>query len=194
MVNTITPQSLITLAPSTSSCASASYPDECRTASIAAPAIAASFKQFKLNTFGAQAAAVAIQLFESGNFQYSKNHFPAPGRPGQGTRNMQSPAFNEKYAEYLATVPGSGITEEQVEAAKAKGPADVLELVNGDRWGFGSAAWFIGTQCSEDVRKGLDLGTQVGFERGLTECAGTEVTADRISGWRLVVKGGGGKW
>ena len=29
--------------------------------------------------------------FESGDFQYQISHFPAPGTPGQGTRNSKAP-------------------------------------------------------------------------------------------------------
>lgn len=64
-------QNLITIAPDTASCKGADYPDECRTAAVAAPNIAKSFEQFNLHSFGAQVAAVAIQLFESGDFKYN---------------------------------------------------------------------------------------------------------------------------
>ncbi|EME49516.1 hypothetical protein DOTSEDRAFT_58733 [Dothistroma septosporum NZE10] len=188
----ICPQNLITIAPDTTSCEGAEYPEECRTAAIAAPNIAKSFEQFNLHSFGAQAAAVAIQLFESGDFRYNKNHFPAPGRPGQGTRNMQSPAFNEKYAEYLTSVSDSGIGRAQLDAARAEGPTAVLELVNTDQWSFASAAWFIDIQCSDAVKQGLDAGTQEGFSNYITECVGTTLTEDRTAGWQKVIAMG--KW
>lgn len=100
---------------------------------------------------------------------------------------MQSPAFNEKYAEYLTSVPDSGISQAQFEAAKAEGAAAVLELVNTDRWSFGSAAWFIDTQCSDAVKQGLDAGTVAGFSTYITECVGTTLTDDRTAGWQKVV-------
>ena len=105
---------------------------------------------------------------------------------------MQSPAFNEKYAEYLTSVSDSGITSAQLEAAKAEGPAAVLELVNSDRWSFASAAWFIDTQCSDAVKQGLDAGTQEGFSSYITECVGTTLTEDRTAGWQKIIELG--KW
>lgn len=105
---------------------------------------------------------------------------------------MQSPAFNEEYAKYLTSVTGSGITQAQLDAAKAKGAAAILELVNTDRWSFSSAAWFIDTQCSDVVKQGLDAGTQEGFSNYITECVGTTLTEDRTAGWQKIVALG--KW
>lgn len=105
---------------------------------------------------------------------------------------MQSPAFNEKYAEYLTSVPDSGITKAQFEAAKAEDVAAVLKLVNTDRWSFASAAWFIDTQCNDTVKQGLDAGTQEGFSNYITECVGTTLTEDRTAGWQKIMTLG--KW
>ena len=85
-------------------------------------------------------------LFETGDFKYKINHYP--GVAGQGTRNMQSPAFNEKYADWIvANGNDSNITQASVSAASAQGPAQLLDLINTDKWGFASAAWFLSTQC-----------------------------------------------
>jgi hypothetical protein len=185
--NAITAADLIKLAPDTASCAGAAYADECRTADTAAPAIAISFTNFGVSSFGAQAALVAIMLFESGDFKYNKNHFPAPGRPGQGTRNMQSPEFNEKYAEYMTGCAPCGFTTEGVEKAKSEGPAAVLELVSDDEWSFGSAAWFLRTQCDASIEDGLASGTEAGFKSYIEDCVGTTLTDDRIAGWQKVM-------
>ncbi|SMQ46610.1 unnamed protein product [Zymoseptoria tritici ST99CH_3D7] len=184
----ITAADLIRIAADTESCTEATYADECRTASAAAPAIAISFTNFAISSFGAQAALVAIMLFESGDFKYNKNHFPAPGRPGQGTRNMQSADFNEKYAEYLSIVcTNCGITPADVEKAKGEGPAAVLELVSSDQWSFGSAAWFLRTQCDATIEDGLAAGTEAGFKSYIEDCVGTTLTDDRIAGWQKVM-------
>ncbi|KAF2159140.1 hypothetical protein M409DRAFT_30423 [Zasmidium cellare ATCC 36951] len=185
---TLTAQNLLTIAPSTSTCdPTADFATECRPATVAAPAIAKSFTTYTITTFGAQAALVSIILFESGNFKYSQNHFPAPGNPGQGTRNMQSPAFNAKYADDLAAKGVCGLTTEKVAAAKAQGPEKVLELVNTDSLGFASAAWFLRTQCGEGVEEGLAGATEEGYVAYLTECVGTTATEERIAGWKAVV-------
>lgn len=179
---------LIQIAPTTQSCAgSVAYP-ECANAYDAAPNMAHSFWQFHIDSFGAQAALVAIVLFETADLKYNHNHFPAPGVPGQGTRNMQSPAFNEKYAEYIAANGlSSSITMAKVSSAKAYGPDAVLALVNDNEWGFASAAWFLATQCPASVKEALADCTQASFESYLTTCVGTTATADRITGWQAVV-------
>ncbi|KAL8952957.1 MAG: hypothetical protein Q9222_001176 [Ikaeria aurantiellina] len=84
--------SLLAIAPKANTCANATFPKECKTASEAAPFINHSFATYGITTAGEAAAVVAIMAFESGDFKYNINHFP--GRPGQGTRNMQSPALN----------------------------------------------------------------------------------------------------
>jgi hypothetical protein len=131
-------------------------------------------------------------LFESGNFKYNRNHFPAPGRPGQGTRNMQMPAYNLKYARWLAdNCANCHISEEQVDAAEKAGPDDVLALVNGLQWSFGSAAWFLKTQCDPKILEGLADASEASWTAYIG-CIGTEVTDDRKEGWKKVVALG--KW
>lgn len=177
---------LITIAPNTTSCDGAKFPAECRDASMAAPHIAASFHQHDIHSFGAQAALVAIMLFESGDFKYKMNHFP--GVAGQGTRNMQSPAYNEEYAEWIAAHgEDAAITTNSVAAAKAQGPAQLLDLINTDHWGFGSAAWFLHTQCDAGIADALADASRASFETYLKDCIGTTVTADRLAGWEKVM-------
>lgn len=181
----ITSDDLVKIAADTASCDGAAFPAECAPASVAAPAIAESFSLFNINSFGAQAALVAIMLFESGDFKYKINHFP--GVAGQGTRNMQSPAFNAKYADWIAANGNDpSITSESV-AAAANDPATLLDLINTDKWSFASAAWFISTQCDASQVQALGDGSQTSFESYLTSCVGTTVTDDRIAGWKKVV-------
>ena len=185
----VSPNDLITIAPDTASCDGAPFPEECASASVAAPNIAQSFSLFNIDSFGAQAALVAIMLFESGDFKYKVNHFP--GVAGQGTRNMQSPAFNTKYADWIA-VNGqdTSITQGSVAAASSD-PAALLDLINTDRWSFASAAWFVSTQCDASQIQALGDGSQSSFESYLTGCVGTTVTEDRIAGWKKVIGLGG---
>lgn len=181
---------IMKIAPETSSCANGPAPGECRTATQAAPYVAISFSNFGITDFNSQAALLSLMLYETANFKYAINHFP--GVPGQGTRNMQSPEFNLEYAKWLSTIcTNCGITPNQVAAAEAQGPVAVLKLVNTDEWGFGSAAWFLSTQCDAPVKEGLKAGTQAGWEAYLTSCIGTTVTADRTAIWTkaLALKG-----
>ena len=185
----ISANNLITIAPATASCDGASFPSECAPASVAAPNIAQSFSLFNVDSFGAQAALVAIMLFESGDFKYKINHFP--GVAGQGTRNMQSPTFNSKYADWIvANGQDASITQSSV-AAVANDPAALLNLINTDQWSFASAAWFISTQCGASQIQALGDGSQASFEAYLTGCVGTTVTEDRIAGWEKVISLGG---
>lgn len=182
----LTSEDLTNIAPDTVSCMGAAAPAECAPASVAAPNIEQSFHTFKIESFGAQAALVAIMLFESGDFKYKINHYP--GVAGQGTRNMQSPAFNTKYADWIvANGDDANITQESVSAASAQGPANLLNLINTDKWGFASAAWFVSTQCDASYVQALSDGTQASFESYLTGCVGTTATSDRLAGWEKVI-------
>lgn len=171
--------------PKTATCDNAPAADECRTAVQAAPYIVVSFTNFGITSFGEQAALLSLMLYETGSFKYSTNHFP--GVPGQGTRNMQSPAFNLEYATWLSTVcTNCGITPTAVQEAMNESPAAVLDLVNGDEWGFGSAAWFLATQCDVSVRTGLAAGTQEGWAAYL-QCAGAAQSAERDQVWNAAM-------
>ena len=98
---------------------------------------------------------------------------------------MQSPIYNARYAKWLASnVSDAGFTVDDVARAEQEGPEQVLELVNGDEWGFGSAAWFLREVCVDEIRSGLDAGSQQGWEAYLTDCVGTTVTEERTEGWR----------
>lgn len=168
-------KAILAAAPGSSSCSGASFPSECRTASQAASPIANSFSTYSVTSPAEQAALIALMLYESGEFKYNQNHWP--GVPGQGTRNMQSPAFNKLYATSLFGAD---------KVAAAGSPAGVLELVSGDKESFASAAWFVTSQCSAAVRSGLQSGSQSGWEGYLTGCVGTSVNADRNAYWTKV--------
>lgn len=188
----ITPANIIAIAPTTSSCSSASIASECRTADQAVKWINFANSNFGLTTFASQAAVLSLMLYESGNFQYSRNHFPAPGRPGQGTRNMQMPPANLKFARWLANVClNCRISSDSVEKANTQGPDAVLALVNTDEFGFASAAWYLKTQCTADVQAELAKGTQAGWERYMA-CVGVSATEDRTAVWKKAMALG--KW
>ncbi|KAF1999519.1 hypothetical protein P154DRAFT_407506, partial [Amniculicola lignicola CBS 123094] len=170
--STLTAEMLVKIAPTTASCYSAPFPDECHTADQAVAPLTASFQKYSLTTPGEQAAVIALMLFESTSFQYNKNHYP--GIPGQGTKNMQSPAFNQKYAEFLYP--------DQVQVAAVQGPAAVLDLVSGVEDTFGSAAWFLTTQCDASVKAGLATGLDAGWTAYMA-CIWTSRSAERDALW-----------
>lgn len=90
---------------------------------------------------------------------------------------MQSPAFNLQYAQ--AVLSPAELAPVQSD------PAALLDVLNqDDARSFASAAWFLTTQCSADVRKQLQTGTLDGWHAYLTTCIYTTVTDDRDAGWQ----------
>ncbi|CRG88823.1 hypothetical protein PISL3812_05858 [Talaromyces islandicus] len=171
----LTTDQLLAISPNSSSCANAPAPGECATAAEAAPVINEVFAEYMISTAGEQAALLSLMAFETGDFKYNRNHFP--GVPGQGTRNMQSPAFNRQYALSIAEIKDQVSAEDDVSAT--------LDLLLGDaRWDFGSAAWFLTTQCSDAVRQGLRQGDEAGWEAYISQCVGATVTDERTAYWR----------
>ncbi|CAI6332188.1 unnamed protein product [Periconia digitata] len=178
--STITPEQLIAIAPKTASCNGAAFPDECADAARAAPAISASFKQYQIESKGAQAALIAIMLFESGSFQFNKNHFP--GRPGQGTKNMQMPEFNREYA--TATVGADKVALAEVPNNVNATAEAILGLVNSnDTLSFGSAAWYLNTKCDVSFKANLADGSQKTWDEYLTGCIETTADKERDDPW-----------
>ncbi|KAJ5932904.1 hypothetical protein N7516_007393 [Penicillium verrucosum] len=176
----LTESQLITIAPTSKSCTDAPAKDECATAKQAAKFTSQSFDTYKVTSKAEQAAIISLMAFESDDFKYNKNHFP--GVAGQGTRNMQSPSFNKKYASSLPDL------KEKLPAV-SNSPADLLDLLRNDgATDFGSAAWFLTTQCSKEVRSALADGSETGWQRFISDCVGTSVTDERKVYWERAVK------
>jgi len=174
------------VAPKSVSCNGATdFPDECATADRAAKYLPAALQKYGIYRPGEIAGVLSLMAFETGDFRYNRNHFPAPGRPGQGTRNLQMPKYNlmyalsipelkDKAAEIAAgTTDGASLSDDQKNA--------VLDLVLPDDYSWGSGPWFLATQCDQDVRDGLAAGTVKGFTLYM-ECIGTSGT-DRVEYW-----------
>jgi hypothetical protein len=159
---------LLLIAPTSSTCSGAPFPSECATASVAVSPIISSFALCSIATAAEQAVLLAWMAYESGDFKYNQNHFPAPGTPGQGTRTMMSPTFVAEYVSFLGLTPTSS------------DPATVLSLVENDQYSFGSAAWFYHEKCSDDIKSQVQTGSQAGYDAFLTTCVGTQ--ADEGSG------------
>ncbi|KAJ5554580.1 hypothetical protein N7513_004539 [Penicillium frequentans] len=176
----LTEAQIIDIAPTSKTCDNPPAEGECATAEQAAKFAAQSFDDYKVTSKAEQAAILSLMAFETDDFKYNKNHFP--GVPGQGTRNMQSPDFNKKYANSITAL------KDQV-AEVANSPADLLDLLRGDEtYDFGSGAWFLTTQCSSDVRSALQGGDESGWKKYISECVGTTVTDERKEYWQRAVK------
>lgn len=167
----LTVEGLIAIAPSSGTCDGASFPDECATAATALPHILESFHKYEINHAPVQAALISLMAYESGDFKYAKNHWP--GIVGQGTRNMQSPSYNLKYAEALGL--GAEVTAD---------PDTMMRTLSQDKYSFGSAAWFVSTQCPMSIRKAMWSGSEGAWETYLQSCVGTSASDERLAYWQ----------
>lgn len=171
----LTVSQLETIAPTSNTCEGATYAFDCRTATQALPFILESFDTYSITSPGAQAAVISTIALESDDFKYKRPYVPSPN-PGQGTRNMQSAAFNHQYALSL-----------KLDSVTLLEPNQVLtRLLSNEAWDFGSAAWFLDTQCGPDVKTGLAAGGIDGFTAYLT-CIGTTMTLDREAYWHRAI-------
>lgn len=164
------------IAPNSVSCAGATA--DCRTANQIAPHAAHAMAQYGLYSPKEMAAVLALMAFESADFKYKHNVYP--GRPGQGTANMQMPNFNLKYAQSIPAVKckvaGIGSTD-GLPAAKLN---EILALVTPDEYNFGSGPWFLATQCPGSVRDALKGNVDEGFKQYMA-CVGVSVTSERLA-------------
>ncbi|KAI1268786.1 hypothetical protein F5Y18DRAFT_167059 [Xylariaceae sp. FL1019] len=164
------------IAPKSKSCAGRG--DECMTnVQIAGPFVAA-MNQYDLKYPAQIAAVLALTAFESDEYGYNRNQFP--GRPGQGTSNMQMIDYNVKYAESIPALKDkvAAIGDPSTDDKKNQ----VLDLVTDVNYNFGSGPWFLSTQCSKDVVEGLKVATDAAFAAYMG-CVGVEATADRTAYW-----------
>ena len=83
---TLTPDQILHVAPKSESCANPPAKGECATAEQAARNIALSFDTYDVSSRAEQAAVIGLMAFESEEFKYSRNHFPAPGVEGKGSK------------------------------------------------------------------------------------------------------------
>jgi hypothetical protein len=95
---------------------------------------------------------------------------------------MQSPTYNALYAK---SIPA--LSTELLPILSQ--PAAVLDLLlKNEENDFGSAAWFLTTQCTKDVRTALQSGSEQGWEQYISTCVGTTATGDRKAVWQRAVK------
>jgi hypothetical protein len=175
---------LLLIAPTSNTCTGAPFPSECATASQAAPYLITAMSTYSITSAPEIAALLSLIAYETGDFKYAINHYPAPGRPGQGTRNMQMANYNLLYAKSISALSDDlgkittasstdGLSDDELNAIRA--------LVLPDEYAWGSAAWFLTTQCAS-ARPALQAGGQAGYEAYLS-CVGTSATSDRLVYW-----------
>ncbi|PVH77848.1 hypothetical protein DL98DRAFT_550409 [Cadophora sp. DSE1049] len=176
---------ILQIAPKSDTCANAPTPDECATNVQAAPFLIAAMSKYEIYSVSEIAAVLSVIAFESGDFKYNTNHFPAPGRPGQGTRAMfmanyvllyarSIPELADKLNAITTASTVDGLSDDKLNAIRA--------LVLPDEYTWASAAWFLTTQCAS-IRPALQTGSQAGYEAYMG-CLGVTATEDRLAYWR----------
>ncbi|KAM5345931.1 hypothetical protein ACJ41O_011792 [Fusarium nematophilum] len=164
------------IAPNSKSCPSDNT--DCRTAAQAAPHIVQGLSRYGIYSLNEMAAVISLMAFESVDFKYKHNI--SPGRPGQGTANMQLAGFNLLYAKQI---PGVGDELAGVESVDGMSDAeldDLLALVTPDEHNFGSGPWFLATQCDEGVRTALKEDVDEGF-KAYMGCVDADATEERLA-------------
>lgn len=173
---TQTPAQIIEeIAPGSASCDKDNA--ECRTAEQAAPFIFKSMRRHHLYCPEQMAAVIALMAFESVDFAYKRNKYP--GRPGQGTANMQMAEFNLEYAKSIDCVKDEVSNITSVDGLPDSELNRILDLVVEDEYNFGSGAWFLSTQCDKEVLKKLRNDIDAGFEDYM-ECVGVTIDESRL--------------
>ncbi|KAJ4295812.1 hypothetical protein N0V88_004514 [Collariella sp. IMI 366227] len=166
----VTADQILAIMPKSKSCDGAQFPDECRTATAAAPFIQSACAKYSLNTAEC-AATIALMAVESGELKFKHNVFP--GRAGQGTANMMMPNFVTQYATSIF-----GATD-----VTGKEPNAVLAMVTNDNHNFASAAWYLVTTCKASEREALQKGDDAGWLE-YHNCIGVDGNApDRMPFW-----------
>jgi hypothetical protein len=159
------------IAPKSKSCPSGNT--DCRTAKQAAPFLINAFKDHDIYDPKMMAAVLALMAFESVDFQYKRNQ--VPGRPGQGTANMQMANYNLLYAKDIPELAPKFEGVDSVEGMSDDDLNKLLDAVTVDKYNFASGAWFLATQCKQDVKDAFKKDVNEGFKLYIEECVGTEV-------------------
>lgn len=95
---------------------------------------------------------------------------------------MQSPRYNALYAKSIPALKNELVPI-------AGNPTAVLDLLlREDAHDFGSAAWFLKTQCSPKIRNALRSGGEDGWRKYITSCVGAKATEERLEIWERAVE------
>ncbi|KAI0841086.1 hypothetical protein F5Y06DRAFT_260619 [Hypoxylon sp. FL0890] len=151
---------------------------ECRTADQVGPLLADAMVKYGIYSAGQIAGIIALTAYESVDYKYKHN--VSPGRPGQGTSNMQQFPFNLEYAKSIPELAAKANGVDQNASDDQKN--DVLALVTPDEYNFGSGPWYFTKHCSTDVQNALKAGTDAGFEAYMG-CVGVAVDQNRKDYW-----------
>jgi hypothetical protein len=182
---------ILAIAPASKSCSATTKPDECATAEQAAPFLIKAFQDYQIYNSNEIAAVLSLIAFESVDFSFNTNQ--SPGRPGQGTRNMQMPEFNMLYARSISALApkvDAITTAKTVEEFKAANLDNdklnaIRALVLPNEYSFASAMWFLTTQpqCVA-ARPKIQAGGDAALDAYMA-CVGVTADADRKAKFAL---------
>lgn len=105
---------------------------------------------------------------------------------------MQMIGYNFEYAKSIPTIQDD-LTAIIGSASSVASLSDVQQnqtrdLLNSqDEVSFGSAAWYLTTQCTDAQRTSLQKGDQAGWTTYIEDCVGTDATDERVAGWKLAL-------
>ncbi|RKF78705.1 hypothetical protein GcM1_209041 [Golovinomyces cichoracearum] len=184
--NEMTAAQVLQIVPKSKHCSSSM--NECATNIQATPFLNAAMSKYDITNPMEKASVLALIAFESGDFKYNINHFPAPGHPGQGTRNMQSASYNLEYAKSIPEL-ASKTSYTSTEGLSPDQLNEIRALVLPDEYSWASAAWYLTQQSScSDARQALQAGSDEGFAAHM-RCVGiSNIGNDRISYWQAAKK------
>ena len=100
---------------------------------------------------------------------------------------MQSAVFNLQYAQAIPAL-SSSLAAIPIPSSAGELTVDqensVRELlISNDSYDFGSAAWFLTSQCPQSVRSGLQSGSLAGWQDYVSVCIGTVLVPERETYW-----------
>lgn len=151
---------------------------ECRTAKQAAPYIVKGLYDHGIYDVKEMAAVISLMAFESVDFQYKRNK--VPGRPGQGTANMQMAQWNLLYAKSIPELKEKYADVKSVEGLSDDELNAMLDDLIDDKYNFASGPWFLTTQCEPSVREALRKDIDKGFEAYMA-CVDVKVDESRLA-------------
>ncbi|KAL7271379.1 hypothetical protein RUND412_005869 [Rhizina undulata] len=193
---------ILAAAPSSASCATPMFAaNECVTAADAAPLINKAFQTYGFNTLGQKAALLGLMSLESVDFQANINHYPEPGRPGQGTKAMVMFNYIYEYAyaqpelqDQVLQLSGGqkleGLTANNISSVPDSTQSQIRALVLPNQYTFGSAPWYLASSsdCPTGTAASLSNSGYSGFTSYVSQCVGAgEATSDRLAKWCAAV-------
>ncbi|KAI1298827.1 hypothetical protein F5Y03DRAFT_367159 [Xylaria venustula] len=167
------------VAPNSLSCSGAVSVADCRTNMAVAQPFIDAFQKYKLEYNGQIAAVLALTAFETTDYKYKHN--VSPGRPGQGTSNMQMINYNIEYANSIPELKDKVAALGTIDTDAKKN--SLLALVTDDKYNYGSGPWFLTTQCPKVVDQFAPGNDMDAAFNAYMACVGVTATPDRLAYW-----------